>query len=131
MPQGDVSRNYVQEGAYPLRNERLDLFLKEMTNAMFGIGFVKFIRSDGLISRVEHYADEAKTQLRMTQDVERVSGATGIDLVSSVVTTIYEEDGITVDSIVSGFLDRDLTVSGNDFIVCCSGYFDTTESEKL
>jgi hypothetical protein len=131
MPQGDASRIEVQEGAYPLVNFSLDKFLQEMTNMMFGIGFVKFVRSDGLISRIEYYRDEEKTNLGMVQDIDRVSGATGVDLVSSVVTTVYEKDGVTIDSTVSGFLERDLTVSGSDFIQCCSGFFDTDESEKL
>ena len=67
------------------------------------------------------------TNLMMKRDFTRVSGESGVLSVCGIETSIYNLDG-SLDSIVCGFLDRDLTVSGNDFIVCCSGIFYTEEA---
>jgi len=112
-------------------SDRLDGVLSEIDMRQTGYGmFVKFIRVGGLISRTEFYRNPDKTNLALTRDYDRVSGAIGNALlVSQVVSTFYELDGVTVDSIVSGFLERDLTVSAEDSIICCSGYFDTSEND--
>lgn len=128
----NATRISVQEGAYSFLSRRLSGILLELDMRLTGRGmFLKFIRSEGLIARTEFYRDVERTNLALSRDYMRVSGATGVDLISGVVTTFFEEDGLTVDSVVSGFLERDLTVSGQDFIICCSGFFDTDESEKV
>lgn len=121
----------TSEGAMTFISGRLASLLLEIDMRQTGHGmFVKYIRTDGLISRTEFYRDEAKTDLALARDYDRVSGSIGgAMLIEQVVSNFYEEDGVTVDSTVSGFLSRDLTVSGNDAILCCSGYFDTVESQ--
>jgi len=112
-------------------SQRLDLLLSEIDMRFTGHSmFVKYYRTGGLISRTEFFRDPAKTNLAIARDYDRVSGAIGGSLlVSQVVSTFYEMDGVTVDSVVSGFLARDLTVTGGDSIICCSGYFDSSESD--
>ena len=127
MSNTDARRVEIEEERSTLISPDLASALVEISDRLSGVGFVKFIRVNGLISRTEVYRDAAFTNLSISRDFTRVLGATGLLLVSGVVTKFFELDGVSADSMVSSFIARDLTVSGNDYITYCSGYFSTTE----
>jgi hypothetical protein len=56
---------------------------------------------DNLVQEMRYYRDAAKTNLAVKRVVTRITGLGGLKLISTITTTFYEEDGITVDSTVS------------------------------
>lgn len=130
MSNTDASRVEIKEEGSTFVSPRLSDLIKEIDGRVNGANiFVKFIRTGGLISRTEWHRNDTFSDLAFSRDFTRVSGSLGTLLVSGIVSKFYEEDGITLDSTVSAFLARDLTVSGSDYITFCSGYFSTSESE--
>jgi hypothetical protein len=136
MGQGNALRTSIAEGAYIFRSKNLAGMITELQGMLACADmFVKFYRTDNLISRTEYYSspDFVSGSLVMSRDFFRVSGDSGIRLVSEINTVFYESDGITYDSQVSGFIDRAIGVSGfeENTIQCCSGFFSTEEDTKI
>lgn len=129
MGNTDAERVQDREAATTFISPNLSGVLQEISDRLACANlFVTFFRSSNLLTQANFYRDAAKTNLAIKRNYTRVTGATGLSLINTIVTTYYELDGVTVDSQVSSFLSRDLTVSGEDYIQSCSSYFSTTET---
>jgi hypothetical protein len=77
--------------------------------------------STGLISKIEFFSDALKTNKTMKREFTRTVGSDGINYITGIVTTTYNEGG-TVDSVITTTISRtDNKIDG------CSSVFSTSE----
>lgn len=75
----------------------------------------------GLLTKIEYYSDAAKTIKTMQKVFTRVLGSDGISYISSITTTVYNDNG-TTDSTITTTINRT-----SDIIVGCDSVFSTSE----
>lgn len=129
MSNTDATRVEVIEEGLTFISPNLTGVLKEIDSRFTGAGlFVRYVRDvNDLLLRIEYFRDQAKTIMAYYREFNRISGeSTGILLIESIVDRYYEKDGVTLDSSVSSYFDRDM--SDNDRIFGVSSYF-SGESE--
>ena len=97
--------------------------MKELDSRVMGadVWTTILFDADNLISEIQYFSDIAKTQMAMKRVFNRTTGSDTIEYISSLVTTIYNEDA-SVDSVITTTLNRT-----DDVIDGCSSSFSTTE----
>lgn len=124
MGQTNVNRIQVDESLYTFTESSLSDVLLEIDRRLTGRDINKvYTRTSNLISKIEYFIGAHKI---VERDFTRVSGVGGIQRVSSIVTTFYNQND-SVDSIVTTTITRESPLSTNDKIVSCNHVYSTSE----
>lgn len=83
---------------------------------------------NNLISETRYYRDSGFTNLAIKRVFTRTE-LNGKHYITTIATTYYEEDGVTVDSTVTTTVTRNL-VATNKEITSCASPFSTTEDAE-
>lgn len=132
MPRSDFKRIQQKEGANTFIEKDGARFIQEIDARLNDADCYMVITRTGspaLISRIEYFADLAKTELRIRKDYTRSAGVGGVLKITGVVVTYYNKDG-SVDSTVTKTVTRP-NLGTNDDITVCDSPFSTTEDDKL
>jgi len=123
MPNLDDNRIQVSEQLTSMASDDLADSLKEIDARVMDSNSWNTITydGDGLISKIEYFSDSAKTKKTIKRDFTRTTGTDGLKYITSISTTIYNDDGST-DSTITTTLTRT-----SDKITSCSSVFSTTE----
>lgn len=121
-PEIDDIRVQTSEGETSLKADDLADSLKEIDQRMMGNNIWSTITySSGLISQIDYYSDAGKTVLILRRTFTRTLGSDGINYITGMVTTAYNDGGST-DSVITTVLSRT-----SDKITGCASSFSTTE----
>jgi len=128
MGNPDLKRIEAKEGAYTFVSPNMSKLMLEIDARLNGANvYATFTYTTGLITKIEHFRDLAKTSLAIECQLTYVVGIDGISRIDTMTNIYYELDGVTEDSRVTVTLTR----NGNDQITVCDSPFTTTESIKL
>ena len=132
MGQPNTRRTQVSEGGHTYVSPDMAGVLVEIDARTVAANCYYKITRDGfnLILKTEFFRDAGFTNLAIKRDFTRITGLGGLKLISGIVTTFYEEDGVTVDSVVTTTINRD-TDPNNNRILNCASPFTTTEDPKI
>lgn len=120
----------VTEEQSSFKSSRMDELVKEIDSRTVGAElYTTIVRTpdpNGLITRTEYYSDTAKTKMVLKREFTRVSGLGGSQLVASITTTAYNEDG-SIDSVITTSITRDATPGSNSYIQSSGAPLTTSE----
>lgn len=123
MPNVDDQRVQMHENETSFKSPDLADSIKEIDQRVMGSNIWSTITySSNLISQIDYYSDAAKTKLIINRTFSRTLGSDGIQYITGMVTTNYNDDGST-DSVITTVLSR-----SSDKITGCASAFSTTES---
>lgn len=126
MGQANSKRIGVREGGTSFVSPDLGTLIKELDGRLVGADlFMTITRSSGLISKVEYFAEAARTTLLIERTISRTAGTGGVLYVTGVLTKFFNLNA-TEDSRVTDAFPRT-----SDKIVTNEGPLATTESTEL
>lgn len=126
MGQVNIDRIENIEERYTYISPTLDGVLKEIDTRTTGADcYLTITRVDGLITKMEYYADAARTIKRIERTFSRTAGSDNVLYITGIITIFYNDDG-SEDSRVTSVLSRDVD---DDWIDGCDNVFSTGESE--
>lgn len=124
MGQQDVSRIRTYEENNTFISPALDGLISEIDSRLSGANCFSSITYTGeLISKIEYYADQARTKKRSDVTFSRTIGSDGVNYITGIISIFYNEDG-SEDSRVTTTLLRDV----DDKITDCDNVFSTSEA---
>ena len=125
MGQVSIDRVANPEERYTFISKSLDGALKEIDGRISAADcWASITRTSGLISKIEYFADAAKTQLRIEQTFAKATGSDQVEYTTGILTIFYNAD-TSEDSRITTVIVRD----GDNNITSCENVFSTAESE--
>lgn len=126
MGQANSKRIGVREGGTTFVSPDLGTLIKELDGRLVGADlYMTITRSSGLISKVEYFAEAARTTLLIERTISRTAGTGGVMYVTGVLTKFFNLNTVE-DSRVTDAFPRT-----SDKIVTNEGPLATTESTEL
>jgi hypothetical protein len=123
MSQINDIRVETTESQTSLKSSDLSETLKELDSRILDAHTWSTITyTTNLISKIEYFSDAAKSVKTIQREFSRTVGLNGINYISGIVTTTYNDDGST-DSTITTTITRT-----SDKIVGCASVFYTAET---
>jgi hypothetical protein len=123
MSQINDIRVETTESQTSLKSSDLSETMKELDSRILDAHTWSTITyTTNLISKIEYFSDAAKSVKTIQREFSRTVGLNGINYISGIVTTTYNDDGST-DSTITTTITRT-----SDKIVGCASVFYTAET---